>query len=102
MCIRDRYQSNNTAAEDTLTTLTMHEVYASWTDGPCKSCLCLPSEDSNHPTAECEVTACPAVPSDEEINYELEEQRVPGECCPTWVRTACKEGGVVFKVRITP
>ncbi len=74
------------------------QLFSHWEDGPCRSCFCLPADDdSSHPTAECQVTACPTLETDSD-NFVFSVERKPGMCCPERVWKACKDDNVVFQV----
>jgi hypothetical protein len=69
-----------------------------WIDGPCRTCTCEGNAaGSHHPV--CRVQDCSDILNEKEVTeYELEKVLVPSQCCPSIVRTACKEGDTVHKV----
>jgi hypothetical protein len=71
-----------------------------WDDGPCRTCKCEGTAARGyHPV--CKVQTCSDLSNEKEgSEYELEKVLVPNQCCPSIVRTACKEADTVHKVRI--
>ncbi len=88
------------------------QLLSNWTDGPCRSCLCLPSNAaptksssfSTAPVAQCSDMQCPdlvKLPAELSEAFELETRpAAEGRCCPEIVRTSCKtQGGKILQVR---
>ncbi|KZC09215.1 Hemocytin [Dufourea novaeangliae] len=40
---------------------------------------------------------CPNVDPSEEMEFEVEKQQIPGQCCPMFVKTGCRYNDVVYK-----
>lgn len=76
------------------------QLYASWQDGPCKKCMCVPTEDSSSPSVECVLAKCEPLNlvSDEYVFNEVQEE---DECCPTAEKIACLANGKRLEVQQT-
>lgn len=69
-----------------------------WNDGPCRTCTCEKTA-AGGPHSVCKVQNCFDLLTEQETtNYEMEKVPVPNQCCPSIVRTACKDGDTVYKV----
>lgn len=74
------------------------QIGEEWKDGNCKTCVCEYSQDAPKPN--CLITECPDIHMHPDINdYVLEEIILNDKCCPTFERTACKDGDKVYSVR---
>ncbi|CAK9818181.1 SSPO [Anthophora quadrimaculata] len=40
---------------------------------------------------------CPNVDPQDEVEFEIEKQYIPGQCCPQFVKTGCRHNGTVHK-----
>jgi hypothetical protein len=77
----------------------MSQPGSHWDDGPCRTCICEGNAAGGyHPV--CKVQTCPDLLNEKEATeYELQNVPVPNQCCPSIVRTACKEGNTIYKVQ---
>lgn len=74
------------------------QVGEEWKDGACKTCVCEDSHDG--PKSNCLIAECPSMSTHSDINdYILKEISSDDQCCPTFERTACKDGDKTYNVR---
>uniref|UniRef100_A0A131Y5U1 Putative mucin-5ac n=1 Tax=Ixodes ricinus TaxID=34613 RepID=A0A131Y5U1_IXORI len=74
----------------------MYPPESSWSDGLCTNCSC--SQRFNQYQYSCRVEVCPGEQQDTEDYEYTVDTRASGVCCPKQVRTACKGGGLVYKI----
>ncbi|XP_026826604.1 hemocytin isoform X2 [Ooceraea biroi] len=73
------------------------QIGEEWKDGKCKTCVCENSYDG--PKLNCLITECPNMYEHSDVNdYVLEEILLDDKCCPTFERTACKDGNKTYNV----
>lgn len=70
---------------------------ARWYDGPCRECECVRRNEFSEAT--CSVKECPSsLTHSDKDDYELLEEHIMGQCCPTIRRVKCRHYGKVYNV----
>ncbi|KAK6627245.1 hypothetical protein RUM44_009722 [Polyplax serrata] len=73
------------------------EVGERWSDGPCKSCVCV--QRDGYAEAICTMTQCPNLDEHQDYpSYGLSEIFTPGKCCPEVVRKYCKHNNQTYMI----
>lgn len=77
-----------------------YDINATWSDGPCKECRCVADTQSSPagaPRTRCVQQTCPTIVDED---YALALTVDPLQCCPTLVRSACKQADREYQVPI--
>ncbi|XP_039283049.1 LOW QUALITY PROTEIN: hemocytin [Nilaparvata lugens] len=63
-----------------------------WYDGPCHKCECSPTDFKSH----CTTKQC-SLPTTDSADYVVETMHISGQCCPVFIRTACKVDDTIYQ-----